>query len=89
MNKIDTTIDGFHHVGINLTQEQYDSLVELNIALLDESRKDIPVFNTMIILRELGLLPDSMIDSEYEKVLSESKETDYGQYLSHKIGRRI
>ncbi len=46
MEKIDTSIDGFRYVGINLTQEQYEDLCCLNMLLMGENRKNIPVFNT-------------------------------------------
>jgi hypothetical protein len=50
--QIDTTIDGFRHVGINLTKEQYDDLCTLNMLILGcEHRKRIPVFNTMLVLK--------------------------------------
>ena len=61
MSNIDTSIDGFRYVGINLTQEQYNDLCHLNILLMGEDRKDIPVFNTMIVLKTLGLLPEEML----------------------------
>jgi hypothetical protein len=60
--QIDTTIDGFRHVGINLTKEQYDDLCTLNMLILgSEHRKKIPIFNTMIVLKILGLLPAEML----------------------------
>ena len=60
--QIDTTIDGFRHVGINLTKEQYNDLCTLNLLILGcEHRKRIPVFNTMLVLKTLGLLPAEML----------------------------
>lgn len=60
--QIDTSIYGFRHVGINLTDKQYDDLRDLNTLILcNEHRQRIPVFNILIVLRILGLLPEEML----------------------------
>lgn len=61
MAKIDTSMEGFEYVGIKLTEQQYEDLCDLNIALMNEDRKYIPVFNTMVLLKILGLLPEEML----------------------------
>lgn len=84
MTKIDTSIEGFEYVGIKLTDEQYEDLTELNIALLtNEDRKYIPVFNTMLLLKILGLLPKEMLIKENS---GEDVPNSIEQY-HHKFGR--
>lgn len=61
MAKIDTSMEGFEYVGIKLTEQQYEDLTEFNILLMNEDRKYIPVFNTMVLLKILGLLPKEML----------------------------
>ena len=61
-NQIDTSMYGFKHVGINLTKEQYNDLRTLNnLIVMNEHRQKIPVFNIMLVLRILGLLPEEML----------------------------
>lgn len=51
MSRIDTSIEGFCYVGINLTEQQYEDLCDLNaLILMNEHRQKIPVFNTMLDL---------------------------------------
>lgn len=41
---IDTSVEGFRYVGINLTEKQYQDLVALNISLMSGKRDSIPGF---------------------------------------------
>ena len=89
MKKVDTSIDGFRHVGINLTQQQYEDLCELNMLFVGKQRKNIPIFNIMLVLKTLGLLPEEMLcdtgcdnsnSNTYEEIY-ESLERKYGKTL--------
>ena len=87
MEKIDTSIDGFRYVGINLTQEQYEDLCFLNMLLMGENRKNIPVFNTMIVLKTLGLLPEEMLcDNSCDNTSGNTYEEVY-QSFQRKFGK--
>lgn len=87
MGKIDTSIDGFRYVGINLTQEQYEDLCCLNMLLMGENRKNIPVFNTMIVLKTLGLLPEEMLcDNSCDNTSGNTYEEVY-QSFQRKFGK--
>lgn len=62
ITKIDTSIEGFRYVGINLTEQQFEDLCDLNALILaNEHRQNIPVFNIMLVLKILGLLPEKML----------------------------
>lgn len=85
MAKIDTSMEGFEHVGIKLTEQQYEDLCDFNVLLMNEDRKHVPVFNTMVLLKILGLLPKEMLIGENpnngEEVL------DSREQLHRKFGR--
>lgn len=84
---IDTSIEGFRYVGINLTEEQYDDLCYLNIVLMNEKRKNIPVFNTMLILKTLGLLPPEMVNEESSGHSNDNSNKDFKEDFYRKYGR--
>ena len=51
MNKIDTSIGGYRHIGINLSQEQLDDLAIINTMMKEGTGKDIPVHCVLLILK--------------------------------------
>lgn len=61
-NKIDTSIDGFRYVGINLTEEQFEDLQTLNLLMQTKDRKKIPVFDIMLMLKIMGLLNPEVVN---------------------------
>lgn len=84
--KIDTSLEGFRYVGINLTEEQYNDLRDLNTLILcNEHRQRIPVFNTMIVLKILGLLPETMLCQPGD----EEQVVDDEEMINRKFGRAI
>lgn len=88
MNSIDTSIDGFKYVGINLSEEQYNDLRDLNeLILTNEHRQNIPVFNTMIVLKILGLLPSEMISNERDGNSNGNSDYKVNESLERKFGK--
>lgn len=88
MNSIDTSIDGFKYVGINLSEEQYNDLRDLNeLILTNEHRQNIPVFNTMIVLKILGLLPSEMINNERDDNSYNNSDYNVNESLERKFGK--
>lgn len=87
---IDTSIDGFKYVGINLTEQQFEDLRDLNMLITcNDNRKNIPVFNTMLVLKTLGLLPPEMVcDTCNDNPDSNSYEDIYNS-LQRKFGKVI
>lgn len=61
MSKIDTSIEGFAKSGIKITEEKYKDLFAMNLCWLCEGSKEVPVFNIIMLLKYLGLLPKEMI----------------------------
>lgn len=88
--RIDTSKSGFEYVGIKLTDEQYQDLVTLNALILaNEHRKDIPVFNTMLVLKFLGLLPSEMICDNGDNNTYNDTNDNISQSLQRKFGKCI
>lgn len=88
MSRIDTSIDGFRYVGINLTEQQYNDLCDLNMLILaDEHRQKIPVFNTMLVLKILGLLPPEMVSEVGYPQADDNTNNDFRYFLQRKFGK--
>lgn len=88
MSRIDTSIDGFRYVGINLTEQQYNDLCDLNMLILaDEHRQKIPVFNTMLVLKVLGLLPPEMVTEVKYSQTDNNTNNDFIDRLQRKFGK--
>lgn len=72
MSSIDTSLKGFESIGIKISEQQFTDLCTLNMQCNSDG-KSVPVFNTIILLRILGLLPEEMLTdakrdvSEYER----------------------
>lgn len=54
--KFDTSKEALESLGIELTDEQYDDLVTINLFLRTEGNP-IPVHHILLVLKTLGLLP--------------------------------
>lgn len=70
MGRIDTSIKGFADRVIKVTEEQFEDLCALNLQCGSEG-KYIPVFNMVVLLRILGVLPKEMLIDEPKQDLSE------------------
>ncbi len=87
--RVDTSIDGFRYVGINLTEEQYEDLCQLNMLLMGESRKNIPVFNIMVLLKTLGLLPQEILCDNRGQNTDNDANNNVDNSLERKFGKII
>lgn len=86
MGRIDTSIDGFRYVGITLTEQQYQDLRDLNaLILMNEHRQNIPVFNIMLVLKILGLLPPEMKN----EVSNEQSDNNLGGNSNERLQRKF
>lgn len=86
--RIDTSIEGFRYVGINLTEQQYDDLCDLNALILaNEHRQNIPVFNIMLVLKILGLLPLEMINKVGNNQSNNNFNSNSNERLQRKFGK--
>lgn len=86
--RIDTSIDGIKYIGINLTEQQYEDLQDLNaLILMNEHRQNIPVFNTLLVLKFLGLLPSEMINNISNNDSDNNTDKNVEQSLERKFGK--
>mgnify|MGYP004694506777 CR=1 FL=1 len=77
--KVDTSQKGFEHVGIKLTDKQFQDVCDLNLLWSDE-RKDIPAFNMLVLMKVLGLLPPEMVcDNESDDSGDDIYERKFGK----------
>ena len=81
---IDTSVEGFRYVGINLTEKD---LVALNISLMSGKRDSIPVFNMMVLLKILGLLPPEMICEVGNNQTGNDGGDDFSEEFQRKFGK--
>ena len=61
MSRIDTSIDGYKYIGINLSQKQLEDLSVINTMMKEDTGKDVPVHCVLLILKCLGLLPAELV----------------------------
>ena len=88
MKKIDTSIEGFRYAGIKLTEQQYEDLRDLNtLILMNEHRQNIPVFNIMLVLKILGLLPPEMVCDSGNSKSDNNSNTNINEMLESKFGK--
>ena len=86
--RIDTTIEGFRKVGVNLTEEQYSNLQMLNMLILkNKHRQRVPVFNMVLALKFLGLLNPEMILNDSPDEITGNSEEDRKKRFERKYGR--
>lgn len=86
--RIDTSIEGFRSVGINLTEEQYSNLQMLNVLILgNKHRQRVPVFNMVLALKFLGLLNPEMILNDSPDEITGDSEEDRKNRFKRKYGR--
>lgn len=74
MATIDTSIEAYRKIGINLTEKQFGSLCSLNFIAQGNENKDIPIHFIVMTLKALGLLPpELMCEISNDKPTDDSK----------------
>lgn len=90
MNRINTSIDGYKYIGINLTKQQFKDLNDLEMLIgMNEHRQKIPMFNTMAVLKVLGLLPPKMIYDVSNDGTDDNSNENINEALQRKFGKAI
>lgn len=84
MSRIDTSIDGYRYIGINLSQEQLDDLFTINTMMKGDTGKDTPVHCVLLTLKCLGLLLTELMCE-----VSNDKSVDNSENISdHEFQKR-
>lgn len=86
--RIDTSQKGFEHVGIKLTDKQFQDVCDLNLLWSDE-RKDIPAFNMLVLMKVLGLLPPEMVCDNSSSDTDNNSSSNIYETLERKFGKVI
>lgn len=60
-----TSQKDLENIGIHITEEQYSDLCEINLFM--KGMPDIPVYNILLVLKTLGLIPTKVPDQESNK----------------------
>lgn len=63
MKEIDTSIDGFKAVGININQKQLEELSMINIGIVSGLYNNTPIFPIMLTLKAVDALPPHLVDN--------------------------
>lgn len=61
MSTIDTSIDGYRYIGINLSQSQLEDFLVINTMMKENTGKYIPIHCVLLTLKFLGLLPPELM----------------------------
>lgn len=61
MATIDTSKEAYRKIGINLSDEQYERLIDINILAQGKDNEDIPVHFILMTLSALGLIPSELM----------------------------
>lgn len=77
METIDTSIDGYKHIGINLSQSQLNDLFIINTMMKEDTGRNIPVHCVLLVLKCLGLLPPELMCE-----ISDDKPADDSENVS-------
>lgn len=80
-----TSKEDFKKIGIELTDEQYDDLCQINLFMM--LMPDIPVYNILLILKTLGLIPTEMPDNEGRNDGDDNSTKNSHEEFERKFGK--
>lgn len=80
-SSIDTSKAGIEYAGIKLSEKEFSDICTLNQLSTEPDRQNIPMFNAMLLLKVLGLLPESKLTG------TEVDESNHDEYLKRMFGR--
>lgn len=73
------------NIGIHITDEQYSDLCEINLFM--KGMPDIPVYNILLILKTLGLIPTKVPDQESNKECNGNLDERIKSGFERKFGK--
>lgn len=86
MKKIDTSKEGFKYAGVNVSEQQFEDFTALNLQM--QCHPEIPVFNIIMLLKVLNLLPSEMIDEIGDYQGDNYLNEDFNDWLQRRYGKR-
>ena len=85
--EIDTSIDGYAYMGINITQEQLSDLACINTMIKTGTFDDVPVHAMILVLKTLGLLPTEVINNTSCNGGNNDADNNIKESFQRKFGR--
>lgn len=77
--------EDFENIGIHLTDEQYSDLCDINLFM--KGMSDIPVYNIILVLKTLGLIPTKMIEQEANQDSNADFNGSFKDEFKRKFGK--
>lgn len=77
--------EDFENIGIHLTDEQYSDLCDINLFM--KGMPDIPVYNILLVLKTLGLIPTKMIEQEANQDSNADFNGSFKDEFKRKFGK--
>ena len=77
--------EDFENIGIHLTDEQYSDLCDINLFM--KGMPDIPVYNIMLVLKTLGLIPTEMKEQEADQDSNANINGSFQNEFNRKFGK--
>lgn len=77
--------EDFENIGIHLTDEQYSDLCDINLFM--KGMPDIPVYNIVLVLKTLGLIPTEMIEQETDQDSNTNLDSGFQNEFKRKFGK--
>lgn len=77
--------EDFENIGIHLTDEQYSDLCDINLFM--KGMPDIPVYNIILVLKTLGLIPSKMIEQEANQDSNANLDGSFQNEFNRKFGK--
>lgn len=77
--------EDFENIGIHLTDEQYSDLCGINLFM--KGMPDIPVYNIILVLKTLGLIPSKMIEQESNQDSNANLDGGFQNEFNRKFGK--
>lgn len=80
-----TSKEDFKKIGIELTDEQYDDLCQINLFMM--LMPDIPVYNILLILKTLGLIQIKIPNNESGNDGNDNSAKNSHEEFERKFGK--
>ena len=90
MNRVDISKKGYEYIGVKLTDKQFNDLNDLETLIgMNEHRQKSPVFNTVAVLKILGLLPPEMVYDVGNRDADNDSNENINESLQRKFGKVV
>lgn len=75
--------EDLENIGIHITDEQYSDLCEINLFM--KGMPDIPVYNILLVLKTLGLIPTEVPDQKS----GQKRDSNFKERLESEFERKF